>query len=149
MSTTVNPDVSITNEKKVNIMFIEVTSLALKNTVSKFYYVLVLQLIYVRSFSKETLEVIGFILPTRKAEKIMLVTVRWDATSFKFVGRFAVVPKGKFFDRLHEVINKQVHYFDPKEIYFSNIFPSKDIATYLEKSEFEGAVFQLAVSVVL
>ena len=159
VSSTIMPDVSITNKKDEKlkgvednyIVFIEVLSETLKKTIKKLYYVLVLQLIYIRSFSKGTVEVSGFVLPKREAKgKIVLATVRWEETLHQFIGSLTVILKGKFLDRLCEVIENQKHFdgIPPQVIYFSNSLSPQGLSVYLNNRAFEQAVFELALSVV-
>ena len=153
ISTAIKPDVSITNTEGDKIVFIEVLSDTLVKTIRKLFFVLLLQLVYVRSVHKQTQEVSGFILPkSSKSDYMVLATVRWDAKHFHFEGKVSPVCKDTLRDYLLKTIMKQrdcvVIPKSEEKIFLSDSLSSHDIVTFLQDDAFEAAAFVPCSSIV-
>ena len=153
ISSAMKPDVSITNTEGDKIVFIEVLSDTLVKTIKKLFFVLLLQLVYIRSVHKQTQEVSGFILPkSSKSDYMVLATVRWDAKHFGFKGEVSPVCKDTLRDCLLKTIMKQrdcvVIPKSEEKIFLSDSLSSHDIVTYLQDDAFESAAFVSCLSIV-
>ena len=117
ISSAIKPDISIKDSKGNKILHIEVLSETLVKMIRKLFFDLLLQLLYIRSVNKAVFEVSGFVLPAGKKNYIVLATVRWNPTQFKFIGESEALSPGSFLQKLFDTIATQ-------ETYFGDLTPS-------------------------
>ena len=153
ISSAIKPDISIKDSKGNKILHIEVLSETLVKTIRKLFFDLLLQLLYIRSVNKAVFEVSGFVLPAGKKNYIVLATVQWNPTQFKFIGESEALSPGSFSQKLLDTIATQETYFGDltpshKTKYVSQSLSPQDVVTYLGSEDFYTGEFVKCISLV-
>ena len=128
----VKPDITVFS-KNAHVFFAKVlSSNNIVHSTRKLCFVLLLQLMYVRSY-KDVSSVSGVVLPTIKDGcNMVLVTVTWKPEQFRFVAELKPIVKENIEGELQGIITSQIDTVDipPSAnipIYFSDILTKDDM----------------------